>query len=176
MPPERRGEFLSQAQEQNERSGKSYIKGIADMVGPSGKAYKQVELGDGTRLRFFDPKAIEGLSVGQEVNFTMQKNERGYWNPTAISPALPEAAAKTEASATIQPPQERGSERFYDRDRQILSMNALTASATTFAAMLPYLETKPTRMSQAVEMIKQTHAALMQLHEPGKDNAGSGTP
>lgn len=175
MSPETGG-FLFQAQGEAEtKSGRSAVRGIADMVGQSGKPYKQVELADGTKLRFFDVKATEGLTVGQEVTYSMRKNEKGFWNPTSISPVLSEAAAKAEQGEKAVPrPEElvgeRGRERWAEKDRQMMSMNAMTNATSLVTSMLPYLETKPTKISQALELVFRAQAEMMAKHEAPKEN------
>jgi hypothetical protein len=164
MSPEAWGERPSPSVEREPQMVRSTVKSVGEAMARNGRVYKVLEFDNGEKFPVWDAKKLEGLVPGAEIGYLKARNEKtGYWNLTELRRLEPEAAEKQDV-ASDDLTKERGSERWTERDRDLLSVNALTSATTLITSMLPYLEEKPTRLFQAIDLVKQTHAALMKIH------------
>ena len=171
------GEPIFTAQEEpGEIYRTATIKTIGDATTSSGKPYKVVEFVDGKKVRSFNPKQVEGLAPGMEVDYGLKKNERnGYWDLIGIkqAEARPDNGGEASASAA-QSTSERGREHFLDdRERSIRSLNALTNATTLLAAMIQKDIVRPADPADACAMVGDLHRKFLKMYDPQPHDDGT---
>lgn len=171
------GDRPSTAQEEpSEVSRTATVKTIGDATTSSGKPYKVIEFADGKKIRSFNPKQVEGLVPGMEVDYGLKKNEKtGYWDLTGIKKAEARPDAKREMPSTPdQLAGTRGRERFLDdRERSIRSLNALTNATTLLAAMIQKDIARPADTNEACAMIGDLHRRFLKMYDPQPRDEGT---
>ena len=144
-------------------SPESRVKSVAEAKTQAGRTYYKVSFEDGKTFSVFDRKLVQdqNLEIGTRVHYEAQQNDRGFWNLTDLRP-LDQAPSVSEGTVS-RPPE--SSNRESDRNRQVLSMNALNGAVSLFSALLEHKIITPRTGTDAIGIVSAFHAELMRLHE-----------
>lgn len=169
-------ELLAQAQENGAVTRTAHITRVASFKSKNNRDYYKIEFADGKSVTSFDPETPQKFHANMDVEYTVSKNEKtGYWDlkeirPSAAKPPVGESAPAPEPVAAPF--------RGNDRDRQMMSMNAMTNSTNLVIESMKvsreFAELRPLEevAKEAFSLIRAIHADMMSIHNPAPQENG----
>lgn len=149
---------------EDEKVARATVRKIEAIEREGKKPYKKVSFSNGESVNVFNPHLLEGIAPGSHVEFTLVKNERGFWNLDAMTQIpVPEAPQPSTEAPKYHPTD------VDPREHAMRSMNALTNAVSLVTALVGKDILVPTSGSEAFKMVLTYHDQMLKLHTQTND-------